>query len=417
MENNVATLFPNFTREYLRVKNNKIRLSSTLVDGVPVLNDIPKIYADYQLHVNSINSYKSSFSATAIKQALAKAIGDQSETTRTCSKCLDNVSDNLIEWEGYYNELKRNYKMVSQRANWIHEDLFGSIEALMILTCSAKSEEEKIAAKRKLDGNIQNIMGYLDDAEKGINDTVKHIDEYRNNFDSKHKEELKTVIDNVVKEVGIHDDKSKKLEQELKQLKDDIETYNARITALGLAMGISVSMVLVSVCIDGALAFVVALFVLPAIAVAIAELVNITAKLKSTQQRIEEAEREQKQETDIVNKLKNVRTTVDKAISNSDEIKQDMLDVNAPWNALKEDMNNIKKIIEQGEEKIDYDKMLNTFIEVHAMWHDIQGNLFYLDLDKHINNVVKLDDTDFSADTIEEKAKEKGMTMADYMAA
>lgn len=196
----------------------------------------------------------------------------------------------------------------------------------------------------------------------------------------------------------------------------DISAYNASIAALAVSMGVSCFMITGSFFISGGFGIVISLFLLPAVAVATAELVSIVKKLEAVKKEIAGYGDYENEYNNVIKKLDDLKGTTKKAKDKSEAIKEELDGVNAPWKALHADIEQINKIIMESSFD-NYEEMRDAFKEVKNEWDELRKNLEYLDLDASVSKVVHLDEVVADVDFLLTKARGEGISMSEFMVA
>lgn len=426
MEKEINALFPNFSREYQKVQN-KLKpkeqlcsVQSLMANEVEPLKDVPTEYAAYVSHVNNINRFKKQFVSYDVVEKVTDLL-KSGDTIQHCRDYVGNINSNWNQWEKCYDSLKRTYSQVSQKASWIEASILDSIKALEKLV----EDNYNVNAKRNLSSSIDDILDNLDKSKENINVSVDNVQEFQKNFDNKQVDEYKKIIEQLDKESTLQAETRDKIAERIKELQFNISKYNNRIAALAIAAGLSLTLVTFSFYFGGfKFGMIVGIFVLPVLVVATIELANLGMELSAAKKEIESYGDYKNSYNAVIASLAELEVSVNRTIEEAKGIKKEMNDVCAPWNALKIDLDKVKEALtpkksETGETipGPDYDALLKSFKDVLVMWRNIKNNLSYLDLKAAGTNVVQTNLTDFDKDAIIKKAKEKGISMDEYIAA
>lgn len=410
METTTNIFFPNFLRECQKVQNrNNFKIRSYLASEETVKYDVPQSYIEYNAHVNNINKFKDTFVSYSILDELTRLL-KTGETIRLCREYVGNINTNWNQWVICYISMSNLYNYISV---WFSNIAFALNESIKALGKLVHDKDDKID-KENLKNYIGQILEALNNSNNQINIIVEKIENFKNNFDEKLKNELKKIVDRLNEESTLQQKERDSITARIKQLQNDISSYNASIVALAMAMGLSIALVTISFPITPFLSFVVGLFVLPAVGASIAATIKISQKLKAAKAEIESYGDYKNEFNVIITALANMSLSVQQTIKEADGIKTEISAVSAPWKALKQDLKDVREKIVSN---IDYVKLLKSFKNVDSMWENLTKNLSYLNLQKCVHKVVQTDITDFDANVIMEKVKENGISMSEYLVA
>lgn len=399
-------LFPNFTgaiQKMKRVKNFQLMEVKEVTEQ--------DIYVNYITHVNSINGFKDEMATTTLIDDVAELV-PAGETLVVTRNCIGDINKVWNICESCYFDMRDNHTHLSNRAENIDETLEGSIESLDTL-CEDPNDKY---AKSDLNQAVKYMEKYLNDSIGYTKKIITEVQDFHDTSYDKQYEDFDKIIAQLSKESTTQEEERDAITSRIKQLERDISAYNASIAALAVSMGVSCFMITGSFFISGGFGIVISLFLLPAVAVATAELVSIVKKLEAVKKEIAGYGDYENEYNNVIKKLDDLKGTTKKAKDKSEAIKEELDGVNAPWKALHADIEQINKIIMESSFD-NYEEMRDAFKEVKNEWDELRKNLEYLDLDASVSKVVHLDEVVADVDFLLTKARGEGISMSEFMVA
>lgn len=407
MRPETISLFPNFAREIQKLQKE---VRNNLTANTAEEPEVPDVYKNYFTHVNIINAFKEEMANTTLADEVAKIV-PAGETLVVTRECLSAINMTWNKWVNCYDALQNANEKLATELDNVGTGVSDAIESLKTLI---KDKDNKYA-KDELDDATCFIQKHLRRGITATTGSMQKITDFCNGYDSQ-KENFVKIIDALGKEATLQGEERDKITARIKQLRDDISSYNASIAALAISMGVSVTIITGSFVIAGGFGIVITLFLLPAVAVAIAKLVEITAKIKKAKAEIASYGDYENEYNAVISKLNELKTNVEDFKDKSEAVKKELDGVIAPWNALEEDIEAIKKAVPESTSE-EYDKMKSAFEGIQEGLSTLTEYLKYLDCNKKTSKVVQVDNLDPTPDSIQERAKEEGVSMDDFMAA
>lgn len=276
MKAQTLKLFPNFAK-IIRRSGSKRNLQNLKEEEASSQN----VYVNYVTHVNSLNGFKKEMCDTSLIDDVAKLVysGETLSITRSCIGEINAVWNN---WERCYDILRNDYVLLDNKALMVSRTFKDSIESLNAL-CENPNDPY---AKENLNFAVQYMKTYLT-GSIGITETViNEVHDFHDISYDKQYEYFDKIIAQLSKESSLKEKERDAVTARIRQLRNDIASYNASIAALAISLGVSCTMIVGTFFISGGYGIVITLFILPAVAAAVTELVKIVSKLKTAKKEI-----------------------------------------------------------------------------------------------------------------------------------
>ena len=149
---------------------------------------------------------------------------------------------------------------------------------------------------------------------------------------------------------------------------------------------------------------------------ATAELVKVVRKLEAAKGEIAGYGDYENEYNNVIRDLGKLKGTTEDTKKEAKSVKEDLDGVNAPWEALHDDIKRIDELIKNSS-FTDYEKMRTAFKEIEKEWDELKSNIAYLDLDVGMSKVVRLDEVVADVDFLIAKAQGEGISMKEFMVA
>lgn len=399
-------LFPSFTRAIQKMKQVKNFRVLEVKEATE-----QDIYAGYITHVNTLNGFKDEMATTTLIDDVTDLV-HSGETLVVTRECIGDINKIWNEWVSCYLTLGNNYKQLDDNAVNVSDTLADSITRLNAL---CKDPNDKYA-KAKLDQSVSYMGQFLEDSIELTNKVIKQVNDFGNDSYDKQYEYFDKIIAQLSKEATIQEKERDAITARINQLEDDIKSYNASIAALSVSLGVSCIMITGSFIISRGFGIVITLFLLPAVGAATAELVKVVRKLEAAKGEIAGYGDYENEYNNVIRDLGKLKGTTEDTKKEAKSVKEDLDGVNAPWEALHDDIKRIDELIKNSS-FTDYEKMRTAFKEIEKEWDELKSNIAYLNLDAGMSKVVRFDEVVADVDFLIAKAQGEGISMKEFMVA
>lgn len=406
MKAETLELFPSFTRAIQKIKQVKNFRVLEVKEATE-----QDIYAGYVTHVNTLNGFKDKMATTTLIDDVAELV-HSGETLVVTRECIGDINKIWNKWVSCYLTLGNNYNYLDHYASQVSKALGISISSLNALCANPKDT----LAKDDLNSAVGHIGTYLGDSIALTDEVIGQVEDFSNNSYDKQYEYFDKIIAQLSKEATMQEKERDAIAARISQLEDDIKSYNARIAALSVSLGVSCIMITGSFIVSRGLGIVITLFLLPAVGAATAELVKVVRKLEAAKGEIAGYGNFEDEYKNVIEKLDDLKGTTEDTKKEAKSVKEKLDGVNAPWEALSADIARINELIKNSS-FTDYEKMRTAFKEIEKEWDELKSNIAYLNLDAGMSKVVRLDEVVADVDFLIAKAQGEGISMKEFMVA
>lgn len=306
------------------------------------------------------------------------------------STALINAKQAAIEWT---NQIAANLKALPH-------DLIEKNEGMLEVFNEAIELCDQIIEDPTRKRLVTNLKDCIDDAKRNIDKMLKELSHVLELLKKYHDSlpnqaaELTKIANLAMADKQVDQNKITELKELIKSANSEINSLAAAIGGLSVALAASIAISVIAVAAAGPFGMVTWIFTGAIIATSIAfiaidsqKIVTLKAKIKANQESMDDY-------TADVAALQNTADIFDALAKQAIQMEvcvQFIVDI---WEALGNDLNNIKQdIVKAGDnfDKKEWLEVKNNFIEATTMWNSFIEKVALLDLDNVQGNTCKLE--------------------------